>query len=159
MSNAVANRSAILRRVLLPVTPTVVAFWLMAFAGPQVGHAQQQGQLTLSAAEQKQVRALDRPIVLRGDYFRAVESAYGDFAKYLALKKTEAAPQDEEDRKLVDWLSNIENYDIHVRQMPTSYQVRFEVTLRNNAPPVFGGGASYLVDGSSFQIIRKTFSK
>jgi hypothetical protein len=148
-----------LREMLLPVMQAAVAIWLIAFAGPQVAHAQQQSQLTLSAAEQKQVKALDHPIVLRGDYFRAVESAYSDFAKYLTLKKTGAAPQDKDNQKLVDWLSNIENYDIHVRQLPTSYTVMFEVTLRNNAPPVFGGGASYLIDGSSFQIIRKTFSK
>ena len=159
VSKAVANRSVILREMLLPVMQVAVAILLMAFSGPRVVHAQTQSQLTLSATEQKQVKALDRPVVLRGDYFKAVESAYSDFAKYLASKRTESAPQDEDNRKLVDWLSSIENYDIHVRQMSASYQVRFEVTLRNNSPPVFGGGASYLIDGSSFQIIRKTFSK
>jgi len=141
------------------MTQAAVAIVLVAFSGPQVVHAQPQSQLTLSAAEQKKIKALDRPVVLRGDYFKAVESAYSDFAKYLALKKTESASQDEGNQKLVEWLSSIENYDIHVRQMSASYQVRFEVTLRNNAPPVFGGGASYLIDGSSFKIIRKTFSK
>lgn len=159
VSRVVANRSFILREMRLPVMRAAVAVLLMAFSGPQVVHAQPQSQLTLSAAEQRQVKALDRPVILRGDYFKAVESAYSDFGKYLALKRTQSAPQGEDNRKLVDWLSRIENYDIHVRQLSASYQVRFEVTLRNDAPPVFGGGASYLIDGSSFRIIRKTFSK
>jgi hypothetical protein len=112
-------------------------------------------QLTLSPAAKRQLKKLDEPIVLRGDFFKAVQAAYDDFAKDLATKETSSSPQDPESIELVRWLSKIENYDIDVEQSSSSYVVLFGVTLRDNAPLVFGGGARYVIDKQTFQIVEK----
>ena len=116
-------------------------------------------QPTLSPAAKAQLKKLDEPIVLRGDYFRAVKTAYEDFARELDSKKAVANTQGPDTAELIRWLSRIENYDIHVERTPTSYEVEFEVTLRNNAPMVFGGGARYLVDPATFSITERTLLK
>ncbi len=150
--------SATNRRRLLGIAGTAALACLL-FSAAQRVHAQQKGQLTLSPDAQRQLKLLDRPIVLRGDYFQAVQAAYVDFAGYLASKSTSTPPSDLQGRKLIKWLSNIGNYDIHVSEQSTSYVVEFEVSLRNGAPPTFGGGMRYLVDRASHRITEKDPSK
>lgn len=112
-------------------------------------------QLILSTAARKQLRELEKPIVLRGDYFRAVQVAYEDFSHELANKESGAKSLDADSEKLVHWLARIENYDIHVDQSPSSYIVQFDVTMRNHAPLVFGGGARYIIDRTTFVVTEK----
>jgi hypothetical protein len=113
----------------------------------------------LSPAAKAQLAKLDEPIVLRGDYFRAVQAAYADFVRELDAKRAFSNTQSPDTAELIRWLSRIENYDIHVERTRTSYEVEFDVTLRNNAPMVFGGGARYLVDTTTFAITQKTLLK
>lgn len=112
-------------------------------------------QMTLSAAARKQLKELEKPIILRGDYFRAVQVAYEDFSHELANKESGASSLDADSAKLVHWLARIENYDIYVDQSASSYIVQFDVTMRNHAPPVFGGGARYTIDRTTFAVTEK----
>jgi hypothetical protein len=113
----------------------------------------------LSPAAKAKLEKLEEPIVLRGDYFKAVKAAYEDFARELDAKQAFANTQDPDRAELIRWLSRIENYDIHVERTRTSYEVDFQVTLRNSAPMVFGGGALYVIDPATFSITKKTLLK
>ena len=108
----------------------------------------------LSAEAKKHLKKLDEPIFLRGDYFKAVQVAYEDFRRVLAAKVEFGNSRDPDDAADIQWLANIENYDIYVEQTATSYVVQFDVTLRNNPPMIFGGRTRYTIDRSTFAITQ-----
>lgn len=96
--------------------------------------------------------SLEQPIILRGDYLKAVDVAYrDDFLQHIQSRKG--------DTFLSDFLSKIENYDIHIEQKENDFIVTFGPTMRNNAPDIFGGGARYVIDSKSFVIKEKIYMK
>lgn len=109
------------------------------------------------------IEKLDEPIVLRGDYFKAVLTAYQrDFANEILkekAKKAETLGGREGEFPLLDFLSKIENYDIAVELKDGNYIVNFGPTLREGAPEIFGGGAHYIIEERTFKIIEKQYTK
>ena len=101
----------------------------------------------------------DLPIIVRGDYFKAIKVAYDDFAKDLAGRAEESRSSHSGNRELALRTSRIENYDVHVEQTPSSYMVWFRPTMRDTTNIVFGGGATYVIDRRQFSITSKTKSK
>lgn len=85
--------------------------------------------------------APDRPVIVRGDYFRATSVAYGDFAKEKGGH------------------SQMQNYDVSIDQTPTTYIVQFGSAMRDPSAVVFGGGARYVIDRTSFRILSRVFLK
>ena len=116
-------------------------------------------QLSLSPAAEQHLKKLEEPIVLRGDYFHAVQTAYDDFSRVLTKEQSEAKPPDAEAAELVRWSTKIDNYDIDVRQTKTAYVVHFGLTLRGNAPLILGGGARYEIEKGTFRIVEKQLLK
>ena len=102
----------------------------------------------------------DKPIYVRGDYFRAIQVAYGDFAKVLARRrvKTSGVP-DQDSSEYPMRMSRIEYYDIYVEESGDSYRIHIAPTRRDPLHEVFGGGATYIVDRVSFKITDITTSK
>jgi hypothetical protein len=115
-------------------------------------------EATNSVTEQF-MRNPDLPVIVRGDYFKAIEVAYRDFSKVLSRRARESKSFAGSLSELELRLSKIENYDIHVEQAPSSYTVWFRPTMRDTNYIVMGGGAAYTVDGSTFSIIKVAFSK
>jgi hypothetical protein len=115
-------------------------------------------EATNSVTEQF-MRNPDLPVIVRGDYFKAIEVAYRDFSKVLSRRARESKSLAGSLSELELRLSKIENYDIHVEQAPSSYTVWFRPTMRDTNYIVMGGGATYTVDGSTFSIIKVTFSQ
>lgn len=108
------------------------------------------------------VASLNKPITLRGDYFKAVLAAYEvDFSIYISRNKQEIASRkkDNKDYELFEFLSDLRNYDIFVEMKGSDFEVNFAPTLRNNAPDIFGGGASYKIDSHTFLIKEKLYTK
>ena len=108
------------------------------------------------------VASLDKPITLRGDYFKAILAAYElDFSKYIYRNKQEIANRKKanKDYELFEFLLDLRNYDIFVEMKGRDYEVNFAPTLRNNAPDIFGGGASYKIDSHTFLIKEKLYTK
>ena len=101
----------------------------------------------------------DLPVIVRGDYFKAIQVAYRDFSKVLARRARESNSLVGPTSELELRLSKIENYDIHVEQTPTSYTVWFRPTMRDTVDVVMGGGATYTVDRNTFSITKKVLSK
>src|ERR1700749_3593190 len=64
----------------------------------------------LSSAQKEYLKKLDAPVVLRGDYFRAVTIAYQDFSKRLAENEAHSKVETGERAITLRWLSQIENY-------------------------------------------------
>jgi hypothetical protein len=110
-----------------------------------------------SSAAREYLKEIEKPIVLRGDYFKAVTVAYEDFLRTLTSRRTNAesaATASERDQLL--YLSKIENYDINVRHTESTYIVAFGVTFRGGDPyMVMGGGLRYVLDRSTFAIKEK----
>jgi hypothetical protein len=96
------------------------------------------------------MEAPDSPVILRGDYLQAVLVAYKDFSKILAARSAQASDPD---------LSKLQNYDISIDQTAATVIVQFGPTVRDKAHVVFGGGAQYVVDRSTFAIMQKTLLK
>lgn len=115
-------------------------------------------EATNSVTEQF-MRNPDLPVIVRGDYFKAIEVAYRDFSKVLSRRARESKSFAGSLSELELRLSKIENYDIHVEQAPSSYTVWFRPTMRDTNYIVMGGGATYTVDGSTFSIIKVAFSQ
>jgi hypothetical protein len=113
----------------------------------------------LSAAQKEYLKKLDEPVVLRGDYFKAINVAYADYSKTLAGFDAKSKIADGQRATTLDWLSHIENYDIHVEQTNATFIVYFPPTVRGDAPIIMGGIAEYEIDRKTFQIISKSTGK
>jgi hypothetical protein len=102
----------------------------------------------------------DRPIYVRGDYFKAIQVAYGDFVKVLARRrvKTSGAP-DQDSSEYPMRMSRIEYYDIYIEESGDAYRIHIAPTRREPLHEIFGGGATYVIDRVSFKIINITMSK
>jgi hypothetical protein len=109
--------------------------------------------------QKEYLKKLNAPILLRGDYFKAVMSAYSDFEQELSKNESIAASPDSPNPSLAEWLSKIENYDINVSQSGGRIVVQFNPTVRGKFVPVLGGGARYEIDAGSFLVLSKSFSK
>lgn len=104
------------------------------------------------ASVKEYLASLEQSIVLRGDYLKAVDVAYrDDFLEHIQSRKGGTF--------LSDFLSKIENYDVHIEQKENYFIVTFGPTMRNNAPDIFGGGARYLIDSKRFIIKEKIYTK
>lgn len=101
----------------------------------------------------------DLPVIVRGDYFKAIEAAYQDFSKVLAQRERESQSPDSANPQLALRMSKIQNFDIHVGQTPASYTVWFRPTMRDTAHVVMGGGATYTLDRRTFLILKKVQSR
>lgn len=108
------------------------------------------------------IKSLDKPIELRGDYLKAVMTAYNqDFSKVLEKHKQQISIDKnvQERSSHFAFLSKLENYDVLIELKGKDYAVSFGPTVRGDAPEIFGGGAQYLVDGKTFEIKDKKYSK
>ena len=112
-----------------------------------------------SSVTQRFMNNPDLPVIVRGDYFKAIQVAYHDFSTVLARRARDANSSDNANRDSALRLSKIENYDIHVEQAPSSYTVWFRPTMRDTVDVVMGGGATYTVDRKTFSITKKVLSK
>ncbi len=109
--------------------------------------------------QREYLKKLEEPVLLRGDYFNAILSAYSDFEIELSKNARAATAPDSPNQSLALWLSKIENYDIHVSQSGGRIVVQFNPTVRGKFMPVLGGGARYEIDMESFKVLSKSFSK
>jgi hypothetical protein len=110
----------------------------------------------LSTAQKEYLKKLDGPVLLRGDYFKAITIAYEDFAKRLARDESKSKILNGEEATRFQWLSHIENYDINIEQTDTMFIVYFSPTVRGDAPIILGGGIKYEFDRKTFQMAEKT---
>ena len=103
---------------------------------------------SMAAAFKQFMASPDSPIVLRGDYLRAVTIAYRDFS---TSKTFRSARQDAKGRV------EIENYDFSVDLTSKLFIVQFGPKVRGDpSHVVFGGGARYEIDRASFKIVDRT---
>jgi hypothetical protein len=109
--------------------------------------------------QREYLKKLDGSVLLRGDYFKGIMSAYTDFASELSKSASAATAPDTPNPSLALWLSKIENYDIHVSQSAGHIVVQFTPTVRGKFMPVLGGGARYEIDKDSLVILSRIFSK
>jgi hypothetical protein len=105
-----------------------------------------------SASAPKDADWLNEEIVLRGDYFRAAAVAYEDFSKLLGQRGLG-------DNEYERYMSKIENYNFKVATGRTRYVVWISPRASADFPVIFGGGATYILDASTFTIIEKHYSK
>jgi hypothetical protein len=101
----------------------------------------------------------DRPVVLKGDYMKALLSAYDDFGKILTKHAKDAGAPGSANPELARRLAQIEAYDIQIDLHDQTYLVRFVPTVRDQAHVTFGGGATYTISRKDFKIIDRTLSK
>lgn len=132
---------------------------LASFASAAVFIGAAESQPALTPMQREYLKKLEGPIILRGDYFKAVSVAYSDFEKELSKNADAARAPDAPNKALLDWTSKIENYDIHIAKKGELISVDFIPTVRGNFMPVLGGGGHHDVSGSSFQIESKLLSK
>lgn len=110
----------------------------------------------LSAAQKEYLKKLDGPVVLRGDHFKAITIAYKEFAKRLERDEFKSKTLGGEEATTFQWLSRIENYDIHIEQTDTQFIVFFSPTVRGDAPIIMGGVTEYEIDRKTFQLTGKS---
>ena len=90
----------------------------------------------------------DSPIILRGDYLKAVTIAFHDFSS----SKTFRSPQQD-----ANGPAAMEDFDFSIDLTPNSYIVQFGPKVRGDpSHVVFGGGARYEIDRASFKILERT---
>ena len=113
------------------------------------------------AAGRESIDWSNTEVVIRGDYYRAASVAYADFSnEQLARRAREAAAPDYNgDRKLVEYLSRIENFNIEVGFGNGRYHVRISPRLSAQVPGIFGGGAYYIIEPKEFKVVDRQYSK
>jgi len=98
-------------------------------------------------------------VVIRGDYFRAAQAAYEDYSKKLLKRAQEAAQDGTSDKKLSEYLSHIENFNIQVGAGHGRYTVWVLARASEDFPVIFGGDALYVIDARDFKILEKHYGK
>ena len=101
----------------------------------------------------------DRPVVLKGDYLKALLLAYDDFETILTKHAKDAGAPGSANPELARRLAQVEAYDIQIELHDQTYLVRFVPTIRDQAHVTFGGGATYMIGRKDFKIIDRTLSK
>jgi hypothetical protein len=104
-------------------------------------------------------RCLSAPVLIRGDYFKAITVAFEDFSKRLARDESKSKALSGEEATRFAWLSHIENYDVNVEQTESMFLVYFSPTVRGEAPIILGGVVKYQIDRKTFQVATKTSIK
>jgi hypothetical protein len=99
-------------------------------------------------------------VVIRGDYFRAALVAYDDYSKKLAKRLHEStAPDGTDDKKLTEYLSSIEHFNIQVGFGHGRYNVWILARVSEDFPVIFGGDALYVIDAKDFKVLEKHYGK
>jgi hypothetical protein len=112
------------------------------------------------AAPRDDVNWINLEVVIRGDYFRAVQVAYEDYSiKLLKRAKDAAAPDGTGDKKLAEYLSHIEHFNIQVGAGHGRYNVWILARASEEFPVIFGGDALYIIDDRDFKVIEKHYGK
>jgi hypothetical protein len=112
-------------------------------------------ETSMASAFRQFLAAPDNPIILRGDYLKAILLANEAFAKSLSRHAIAANSGTSSQMELAARLSKLENYDVSVDLTPSSYIVQFGPTVRDQAHVVFGGGFRYAIDRKTFVITEK----
>lgn len=108
------------------------------------------------------IKSLDKPIELRGDYLKAAMIAYNeDFSKFIEEYKRQSETNENAEKNTLHlvFLSKLENYDVLIELKGKDYAISFGPTVRGDTVEIFGGGAQYLIDGNTFKIKEKKYSK
>lgn len=112
------------------------------------------------AAPRDDVNWINVEVVIRGDYFRAAQVAYEDYSKKLLKRAQEAAaPDGTGDKKLPEYLSHIEHFNIQVGAGHGRYNVWILARASEDFPVIFGGDALYVIDAKDFKILEKHYGK
>jgi hypothetical protein len=139
------------RAMLVPLAVTLL---FISATSPRFAHGAE-----LTATQQAYLKKLDQPVVLRGDYFKAITVAYKDFSNRLAADGARSTIEDGQRATTLQWLSHIENYDIDVEQTDAAFVVYFSSTVRGDAPIILGGTVKYEIDRKTFKITTKFTEK
>ena len=113
----------------------------------------------MGAAFKQFMAAPDNPIILRGDYLKATVIAYRDFEKQKAGQSKDTAPPQRSESADDTDVSKMDNYDVSIDLTAKSYIVQIGPSVRDPSHVVFGGGARYVIDRSSFRVLSRTFLK
>lgn len=112
------------------------------------------------AAPKDDVNWINVEVVIRGDYFRAAQVAYEDYSKKLLKRAREAAaPDGTGDKKLSEYLSHIEHFNIQVGAGHGRYNVWILARASEDFPVIFGGDALYVIDANDFKVLEKHYGK
>lgn len=134
-------------------------FWFAMILGALV-LTHEASSKELSKAQLEYLNKLKGPVVVRGDYFKAITVAFKDFElTTLNANASKARAAGSEISESLIWLSKIENYDIDVELGDGVIAVWFSPTVRGDAPMILGGNTKYEIDSQSFAIVRKGTSK
>jgi hypothetical protein len=150
-----------LRSVLLATTLAGSVFPVRGDDVPQTLR-RPDDRVPLSPGAIAELKKLERPIVLRGDFLRASIVAWDDFLqrKTASLDKDKGRPDfDPASAELLEYLLRMESYDIRVEKSSSQIIVYIGATLRENAPIVFGGDARYWIDSHTFKISKSEHYK
>lgn len=63
------------------------------------------------------------------------------------------------DQKLAKYLSDIRNYDVSVEEASNTFRVYIGPRLSEEQPAIFGGDAEYVVDRTTYKILKKQYGK
>jgi len=111
------------------------------------------------AAPKDDVNWINVEVVIRGDYFRAAQVAYEDYSKKLLKRAQEAAADGTGDKKLPEYLSHIESFNIQVGAGHGRYNVWILARASEDFPVIFGGDALYVIDAKDFKVLEKHYGK
>lgn len=115
---------------------------------------------SVPAAPRDDVNWINVEVVIRGEYFRAAQVAYEDYSKKLLKRAQEAgAPDGTGDKKLSEYLSHIENFNIQIGAGHGRYNVWVLARASEVFPVIFGGDALYVIDAKDFKILEKHYGK
>jgi hypothetical protein len=112
------------------------------------------------AAPKDDIEWINVEVVIRGDYFRAASVAYGDYTKRLTKRVQELTAADGKgDKKLIEYLSSIEHFNIQVGFGHGRYNVWILARASEDFPVIFGGDALYVIDAKDFKVLEKHYGK
>lgn len=115
---------------------------------------------SVPAAPRDDVNWINVEIVIRGEYFRAAQVAYEDYSKKLLKRAQEAAaPDGTGDKKVSEYLSHIENFNIQIGAGHGRYNVWILARASEDFPVIFGGDSLYVIDAKDFKILEKHYGK
>ncbi len=90
------------------------------------------------------------------EMIKAAKEPIDDFSRWI----DPAAPSNAVgDKKLAKYLGDIRNYDVSVEEAKNTFRVYIGPRLPKEQPAIFGGDAEYVVDRTTYKILKKQYGK
>ena len=102
----------------------------------------------------------NKDLIIKGEYLKVLMVIEKDFISRINNVREKLSKNEKNNNnKLADYLSKIENYNIEIAVGNGKYTVWVTPRTSREFPVIFGGDAIYTIDSTSFNLLESQYGK